>query len=144
MTSVPRWTVATALRAAVSLATACLLGTLAAAACARAPAASPDVAAAPSAGRANELTASERAAGWRQLFDGRTLTGWRGLGRDTIPTAHWMVDDGAIRKIPSGQIQRRPDGQPLAGGDLMTVGTFGDFELVWEWKVATGANSGLK
>src|SRR6266487_1335609 len=26
----------------------------------------------------------------------------------------------------------------------MTVDTFGDFELTWEWKVTPGANSGVK
>ena len=36
----------------------------------------------------NELTAAERAAGWRLLFDGRTLTGWRGLGYDSVPSGH--------------------------------------------------------
>src|SRR5919106_6519603 len=90
----------------------------------------------------NTLTDAERAAGWRLLFDGRTLTGWRGLGRDTVPTAHWVIVDGAIRKIPSGVIPRRPDGQPVAGGDLMSVDAYRDFELTWEWKVTPGANSG--
>ena len=37
-----------------------------------------------------------------------------------------------------------PDGQPANGGDLMTVDTFGDFELAFQWKVTPGANSGLK
>lgn len=36
---------------------------------------------------------------WRPLFDGSTLDGWRGLGRDTIPTAHWRVEDGTLRKV---------------------------------------------
>ena len=94
--------------------------------------------------RPNTLTAPERAAGWRLLFDGTTLTGWRGLGRDTVPTAHWVVERGAIRKVPSGKIPRQADGQPLAGGDLMTADTFGDFELSFEWRVAPGANSGVK
>jgi hypothetical protein len=92
----------------------------------------------------NELTAAERAAGWRLLFDGRTLAGWRGLGYDTVPTAHWVVVDGVIKKIASGNVAKLPDGQPLHGGDLMTVDTFGDFELTWEWKVTPGANSGVK
>ncbi len=92
----------------------------------------------------NALTAAERAAGWRLLFDGRTLRGWRGLGYDSVPTAHWVVVDGTIKKIASGDVPKLPDGQPLHGGDLMTVDTFGDFELTWEWKVTPGANSGLK
>src|SRR5687768_947417 len=92
----------------------------------------------------NQLTAAERAAGWRLLFDGTTLRGWRGLGRDTVPSAHWTVDGGAIKKIPSGQVPVQADGQPIGGGDLMTVATYGDFELTWEWKVAPGANSGVK
>jgi len=92
----------------------------------------------------NTLTPPERAAGWRLLFDGHTLAGWRGLGYDTVPTAHWIVVGGAIKKIASGQVPRVPDGRPLNGGDLMTVDTFGDFELTWEWKVTPGANSGVK
>jgi hypothetical protein len=73
--------------------------------------------------------------GWRPLFDGKTLAGWRGLGYDTVPTSHWVVVDGTIKKLASGV---RP------GGDLMTVDSFVDFELSFEWKVSTGANSGVK
>src|SRR6058998_828155 len=94
--------------------------------------------------RPNQLTAAERVAGWRLLFDGRTLAGWRGLGYDTVPTAHWKIVDGTIRKIASGKVPRVADGRPLNGGDLMTVETFGDVELSWEWKVTPGANSGGK
>src|SRR5439155_392772 len=70
--------------------------------------------------------------------------GWRGLGYDTVPTAHWKIVDGTIKKIANGKVQRVPDGRPLNGGDLMPVETFGDFELSWEWKVTPGANSGVK
>ena len=92
----------------------------------------------------NELTATERAAGWRLLFDGKTFKGWRGLGYDSVPTAHWKIANGAIEKIASGKVAKMPDGQPANGGDLMTVDTFGDFELAFQWKVTPGANSGLK
>jgi len=92
----------------------------------------------------NALSATERAAGWRLLFDGRTLAGWRGVGYDTVPTGHWVVVDGAIKKIASGNVPRVADGRPLVGGDLMTVDSFADFELSWEWKVTPGANSGVK
>ncbi len=92
----------------------------------------------------NTLTPAERAAGWRLLFDGRTLAGWRGLGYDTVPTAHWVVVNGVIKKIASGDVPRVADGRPLVGGDLMTVDSFADFELTFEWKVTPGANSGVK
>jgi hypothetical protein len=92
----------------------------------------------------NMLTVAEQANGWRLLFDGETFTGWRGLGRDTIPAGHWTIEDGTIRKVASGDVPTAPDGQPLEGGDLMTEDAFGDFELVLEWKVNPGANSGIK
>jgi 3-keto-disaccharide hydrolase len=92
----------------------------------------------------NKLTSAERAAGWRLLFDGKTLTGWRGLGYDSVPTAHWKVTNGAIQKIASGNVPKMPDGQPANGGDLMTTDTFRDFELAFQWKVSTAANSGVK
>jgi Domain of Unknown Function (DUF1080) len=92
----------------------------------------------------NRITAKERADGWRLLFDGKTLAGWRGLGRDTVPAQHWVIENGTIKKIASGKVPKQADGQPLEGGDLMTVDTFGDFELAWEWRVTPGANSGLK
>jgi hypothetical protein len=92
----------------------------------------------------NTLADVERGEGWRLLFDGKTLDGWRGLGYDSVPTAHWTIEDGAIRKIPKGQVPRMADGQPAAGGDLMTSDTFQDFELAWEWKISRAGNSGVK
>ena len=92
----------------------------------------------------NELTVAERTAGWRLLFDGASLQGWRGLGYDSVPTAHWRVIDGAIAKVPTAKVRRQADGQPVAGGDLMTIDAFRDFELAFEWRVTPGANSGVK
>ncbi|MEO9035901.1 MAG: DUF1080 domain-containing protein [Gemmatimonadaceae bacterium] len=90
------------------------------------------------------MSSAEQRDGWRLLFDGRTLAGWRGLGYDSVPTAHWKVVDGAIEKIATGNVRKMPDGQRANGGDLMTVDTFADFELAFQWKVTTGANSGVK
>jgi hypothetical protein len=92
----------------------------------------------------NQLTTAERTAGWRLLFDGTSLAGWRGLGYDSVPSAHWRVIDGAIAKIPTAKVQRQADGQPATGGDLMTTDAFRDFELAFEWRVTPGANSGVK
>ena len=92
----------------------------------------------------NSLTPDEQSAGWRLLFDGKTFNGWRGLGYDTVPSAHWKIENGTIRKLADGQVPRLPDGQPAAGGDLMTKDTFRDFELTWEWKISPAGNSGVK
>jgi hypothetical protein len=81
---------------------------------------------------------------WIALFDGESLAGWRGVGLDSVPAGHWIVEDGTIHKVASGAVPTAPDGQPLDGGDLMTLGTYRDFELVWEWKVGPGSNSGVK
>ncbi len=92
----------------------------------------------------NTLTAAEREAGWALLFDGTSFEGWRGMGRDDIPAGHWLVEDGMIRKIASGDVPTAPDGQPMEGGDIMTLATYGDFEFVFEWRVSQAGNSGIK
>jgi len=92
----------------------------------------------------NQLTAAEAEDGWALLFDGETFEGWRGLGREGVPDAHWVVEDGSIHKVASGDVRTAADGQPLEGGDIMTTGTYASFELMLEWRVAPGANSGIK
>ncbi len=137
MTNPSRMTPTRALLAVMGLA-------LLAVGCAETDEASPASSPAPAEAAPNKLTAAEQADGWRLLFDGETFAGWRGLGRDSIPPGHWTIEDGTLRKVASGAVPTAPDGQPLEGGDIMTVDTFGDFELVLEWKVAPGANSGIK
>ena len=89
-------------------------------------------------GGANKLSAAEQSAGWRLLFDGSTTKGWRGFKKPGFPTAGWAIEQGAIKHLSSG-------GQPTqGGGDIITVDTFNDFDLRFEWKVAAGANSGVK
>jgi len=86
---------------------------------------------------ANQLTSDEEAAGWRMLFDGKTFDGWRGFHSDKVP-AGWAIEDGCIKKIPAqGEM-----GQ--AGGDLITIDQFDNFEFSVEWKLAKGSNSGIK
>lgn len=86
------------------------------------------------ASRADTLTTQEREQGFRLLFDGLTLDGWRGFGRDDIPGA-WVVEDGAIHFTGEGAREDR--------GDIITVEQFGDFELRLEWKISAGGNSGI-
>jgi hypothetical protein len=109
----------------------------------------PLVGCAPDARAANDSaagseTVAQEAAEWVVLFDGESFDGWRGLGLDSVPSGHWVVEDGTIRKVASGDVPVAADGQPLIGGDLLTLDTYRDFELAFEWKVAPGANSGIK
>ncbi len=92
----------------------------------------------------NTLTKAEKAAGWSLLFDGKTLNGWRGLGRDHVPVGLWVVENGLIKKVNTGNVKKLPDGRPVEGGDLMTIDTFDNFELTFEWKINKGGNSGIK
>jgi len=92
----------------------------------------------------NTLTDEERAAGWRLLFDGRDLANWRGVGSETVPDRLWSVKEGTIFKEDAPAGATLPDGQPVLGGDLITRDTFLDFEFAFEWRVAKGANSGIK
>ena len=92
----------------------------------------------------NTLTAAEKAAGWRLLFDGKTLTGWHGLGYESGEAGLWRVEDGTLARVPIGRAPVQKDGQPLTGVDLISDDSFQDFELSWEWKVASAGNSGLK
>lgn len=92
----------------------------------------------------NTLTDAEREAGWTLLFDGESFDGWTGLGREAIPEGHWVIEDGTIRKVDSGEVPTAEDGQPLEGGDIMTEATYRDFEFAFEWKASEAGNSGVK
>lgn len=92
----------------------------------------------------NVLTEVEKEEGWMLLFDGKTFNGWRGLGRDKIPEGHWIIENDAIKKVPSGEVPLQKDGQPLKGGDIMTTMLFENFELRLEWKISPAGNSGIK
>ena len=61
-------------------------------------------------------------AGWTSLFDGKSLAGWRAFKSETPPPG-WEVKDGVL--VHSG-----------TGGDLMTVGEYGSFELELDYKIA--------
>lgn len=86
----------------------------------------------------NTLTEEEKAAGWELLFDGSTLNGWKRYNHDTIGPL-WSVKDGAIICDGTGF----GEGSGDVGGSLMTTKTFGNFELVVEWKITPGGNSGI-
>jgi hypothetical protein len=77
----------------------------------------------------DRLTEEDMAKGWRMLFDGRTTDGWRGYQRDTMPEG-WQVVDGALTRVAEA-------------GDIITREQFSRFELMLEWQVEPGGNSGV-
>jgi hypothetical protein len=86
----------------------------------------------------NTLSAAERAAGWRLLFDGTTLNGWRGYKKPDATGLRWRVADGCVGV-------GRADGSDTRGQrDMVSTDMFDQFDLRFEWKVQPGSNSGLK
>jgi hypothetical protein len=86
----------------------------------------------------NTLTPDEKAAGWRLLWDGRTTEGWRGATLSGFPPSGWEIADGVLSVLESGGEESR------AGGDIITVDTYSDFELEVQFRMTPGANSGIK
>lgn len=88
--------------------------------------------------------------GFKALFNGRDLTGWKGLVADPPKRAamsgvelaaaqsqadrqmreHWRVEDGALTY----------DGK---GNNLCTQQDYADFELLVDWKIEPGGDSGI-
>src|SRR5687768_8150979 len=75
----------------------------------------------------NELSGREKADGWKLLFDGRTLDGWKATGN----SQGWLVQDGTIFCAA------------MRGGYLHTVDQYDDFVLALDYKVAPRVNSGV-
>ncbi len=74
----------------------------------------------------------------RPLFDGKTTAGWRGFKKPAFPATGWVVEDGWLKHLAG----TGKDSQ--GGGDIITVDTFDNFDLTFEWKIARGGNSGVK
>ena len=73
----------------------------------------------------------EQSVEWIALFDGETLDGWKRYGADEIGPL-WAVEDGAIKCDGKGH----GEGSPEFGGSLITLQTFGNFELELEWRIS--------
>jgi hypothetical protein len=81
----------------------------------------------------NQLTPLEKADGWKLLFDGQSLNGWRGFKKEGPPKQGWVIEDGCLKKMAK-----------VTGGDIITVDEFWDFDFQWEWRIPPKANNGIK
>ena len=71
----------------------------------------------------NALSDSEKKAGWKSLFDGKTTKGWRNYKKQEISNG-WQVKDGALTRADKG------------AGDIITTEKYEEFELSLEYKIS--------
>jgi hypothetical protein len=83
------------------------------------------------------LSPAEIQDGWQLLWDGRTTHGWRSVRSPDFPKSGWQIKDGVLTALPSA---RGPGG----GGDIITVDKYSNFELLVDFRITPGANSGIK
>ena len=86
----------------------------------------------------NTLTPVEVAGGWKLLFDGTQTSQWRGAYMKTFPAHGWIVKDGELR----GEFTNGAEAGD--GGDIVTRKKYANFEMVFDWKLGPGGNSGVK
>ncbi len=78
----------------------------------------------------NVLTAAEKKAGWKLLFDGKSTTGWRTY---KSRPGSWQVKNGELFCPLNAKDY----------ADLITIDQFENFELKLDWKIEKGSNSGI-
>ena len=81
----------------------------------------------------NILTEKEKADGWILLFDGKTMNGWKDFNGTSLKQP-WSVVDGCIQAKGAGSD---------SDGYIVTDKEYENFELVWDWKLSKGGNSGM-
>jgi hypothetical protein len=74
-------------------------------------------------------SADAGAQGWHPLINDNMAPDWRGWKTPGFPPG-WRVEGGVLSK--DGPVD-----------DLVTNGTYGNFELELEWKIGKGGNSGI-
>ncbi len=82
----------------------------------------------------NQLTPAEKSEGWKLLFNGKDMSGWDDPRQKNPAGDAWTLEDGCLKAQAHAGITE----------DLFTQATFGDFELVFDWRISTGGNSGVK
>ena len=69
---------------------------------------------------------------WTILFDGGSTEKLRGYNMQSFPSQAWKVEDGALVTQTD-----------VPNIDLVTKEAYKNFELVFDWKVSKGGNSGV-
>lgn len=83
----------------------------------------------------NTLTDTETKEGWRLLFDGRSMDGWRAFKNQQNNS--WEVSNGTLHCKPFN------DNGDNHRSDLITKEQFKNFDLRFEWRITPQANTGV-
>jgi hypothetical protein len=86
----------------------------------------------------NTLSEQEKKDGWRLLWDGKTTEGWRSAKAETFPAKGWTISNGVLT------VHENKGAESTGGGDIITRERFSSFELLADFKITPGANSGIK
>jgi hypothetical protein len=89
----------------------------------------------PQSSPAMQLREDQKAEGWKLLFDGQSLNGWRAFKNQ--PFNSWEVADGMLH------CKAFEDGKENLRSDLITVDQYDNFELQLDWKISPQGNSGI-
>jgi len=71
----------------------------------------------------NEITAGEKAAGWKLMFDGKSFAGWEDPSKKSPAGDSFGIDDGCLKALK----------HPRINEDLFTLDTYSDFEMEFDW-----------
>ncbi len=81
----------------------------------------------------NILTEQEKQEGWKLLFDGKTMDGWRDFKGQGL-TATWKVEGATLASLGEGSDST---------GYIVTRDQYSNFILTFDWKISRGGNSGV-
>ena len=89
--------------------------------------------------------------GFKSLFNGHDLSGWRGLVGNPITRKKMSLEEWAREQIKADELMRKnwrvENGNLIYRGNgfdnLCTVDYFGNFELLVDWKVPEKGDSGI-
>ncbi|RYD74722.1 MAG: DUF1080 domain-containing protein [Verrucomicrobiaceae bacterium] len=82
------------------------------------------------AAKPNALTSAEKADGFKLMFDGKALEGFRNFKKEGVDS-RWVAEKGALTLTGRG------------GGNLVTEKRYKDFEFRFEFRISAGGNSGI-
>jgi hypothetical protein len=83
----------------------------------------------------NRLTPEEVQNGWKLLFDGKTMQGWRVY--KNMENDSWEVKDGTLHCKPFRENETNKR------ADILTVDQYENFELAFDWMISPQGNSGV-